>query len=62
MAMTENQNIKLQATPTTIPDVLILEPKVFGDNRGWFIESFNAKDFFIATGLDVQFLQDNHSF
>jgi dTDP-4-dehydrorhamnose 3,5-epimerase len=60
--MTENQNTKLQVTPTTIPDVLILEPKMFGDNRGWFTESFNAKDFFIATGLDVQFVQDNHSF
>ena len=61
-AMTENQNTKLQATPTIIPDVLVLEPKVFGDNRGWFTESFNANDFAKATRLDVGFVQDNHSF
>lgn len=48
-------------TPTTLPDVLILEPKVFGDARGFFFESFNARDFALATGLDVQFVQDNHS-
>lgn len=48
-------------TPTAIPDVLILEPKVFGDARGFFYESFNARDFAQATGLDVGFVQDNHS-
>lgn len=48
-------------TPTAIADVLILEPKVFGDSRGFFLESFNARDFTQATGLDVQFVQDNHS-
>jgi dTDP-4-dehydrorhamnose 3,5-epimerase len=48
-------------TPTVLPDVLILEPKVFGDARGFFYESFNARDFRTATGLDVQFVQDNHS-
>jgi dTDP-4-dehydrorhamnose 3,5-epimerase len=48
-------------TPTNLPDVLILEPKVFGDERGFFFESFNARDFATATGLDVQFVQDNHS-
>jgi dTDP-4-dehydrorhamnose 3,5-epimerase len=48
-------------TPTAIPDVLILEPKVFGDDRGFFFESFNARDFAQATGVDVQFVQDNHS-
>ena len=53
---------KLQAIPTAIPDVLILEPKVFGDNRGWFTESFNAHDFAKATALNVGFVQDNHSF
>ena len=52
---------KLKATPTAISDVLVLEPTVFGDNRGWFTESFNASDFAKATGLDVQFVQDNHS-
>ena len=61
-AMTVESNVKLQVTPTSIPDVLILEPKVFGDNRGWFTESFNAYDFAKATGLDVNFVQDNHSF
>ena len=53
---------KLQVTPTTISDILIIKPKVFGDNRGWFTESFNANDFTAATGLDVEFMQDNHSF
>ncbi len=46
---------------TAIPDALILEPKVFGDSRGFFFESFNAKDFADATGLNVNFVQDNHS-
>ena len=46
---------------TAIPEVLILEPKVFGDSRGFFLESFNAKDFADATGLNVNFVQDNHS-
>ncbi len=53
---------KLQVTATSIPEVLIIEPKVFGDARGWFVETFNANDFVSATGLDVQFVQDNHSF
>jgi len=53
---------KIQATPTAIPDMLILEPKVFGDNRGWLTESFNAHDFAKATALNVEFVQDNHSF
>jgi dTDP-4-dehydrorhamnose 3,5-epimerase len=48
-------------TPTAIADVLILEPKVFGDARGFFYESFNARDFAQTTGLDVRFVQDNHS-
>lgn len=47
--------------PTSLPDVLILEPKVFGDARGFFFESFNARDFAHCTGLDVNFVQDNHS-
>lgn len=47
--------------PTRLPDVLIIEPKVFGDDRGFFFESFNKKDFFGATGLDIEFVQDNHS-
>jgi len=48
-------------TPTAIADVLILEPQIFGDSRGFFLESFNARDFVRATGLDVNFVQDNHS-
>ena len=48
-------------TPTAIPEVLILEPKVFGDDRGFFFESFNQRDFRQITGLDVHFVQDNHS-
>ena len=53
---------KLHITATAIPDVLVVEPKVFGDERGWFTESFNAEDFSEATKLNVQFVQDNHSF
>jgi dTDP-4-dehydrorhamnose 3,5-epimerase len=48
-------------TPTDLPEVLILEPKVFGDDRGFFFESFNQRDFQRATGLEVNFVQDNHS-
>ncbi|KJZ36285.1 MULTISPECIES: dTDP-4-dehydrorhamnose 3,5-epimerase [Pseudomonas] len=46
---------------TRLPGVLIIEPKVFGDERGFFYESFNAKAFEAATGLNTQFVQDNHS-
>lgn len=46
---------------TNIPDVLIIEPKVFGDNRGFFMESFNQKQFDDAIGRKVDFVQDNHS-
>jgi dTDP-4-dehydrorhamnose 3,5-epimerase len=48
-------------TTTPIDGVLVLEPKVFGDARGFFFEIFNARDFEQATGLDVAFVQDNHS-
>ena len=51
----------MKVTPTAIPEVLILEPKVFSDARGFFYESFNQKAFNDATGLDVSFVQDNHS-
>ena len=51
----------MKATPTAIPDVLIIEPKVFGDARGFFFESFNQKAFREATGCDPDFVQDNHS-
>ena len=46
---------------TQLPGVLLLEPRVFGDERGFFFESFNAKDFLQLTGLQAQFVQDNHS-
>ena len=51
----------MKVTPTSIKDVLILEPKVFGDARGFFLESFNDRAFREATGLDLRFVQDNHS-
>ena len=47
--------------PTQIPDVLIIEPKVYGDNRGFFFESFNKKIFSQKTGITDEFVQDNHS-
>jgi dTDP-4-dehydrorhamnose 3,5-epimerase len=51
----------MKATPTAIPDVLVIEPKVFGDARGFFFESFNQKAFDEAVGRHVDFVQDNHS-
>ncbi|MEL6325506.1 MAG: dTDP-4-dehydrorhamnose 3,5-epimerase [Cyanobacteria bacterium J06626_23] len=51
----------MQITRTAIPDVVILDPKVFGDERGFFYESFNKKIFEQGIGADVDFVQDNHS-
>ncbi|AZC22014.1 dTDP-4-dehydrorhamnose 3,5-epimerase [Pseudomonas sessilinigenes] len=51
----------MKVIATDLPGVLIIEPKVFGDERGFFYESFNAKAFAEATGLNVEFVQDNHS-
>lgn len=51
----------MKASPTVLPEVLIVEPKVFGDSRGFFFESFNQRVFNEATGLDAKFVQDNHS-
>lgn len=51
----------MKITSTAIEGVLILEPKVFGDERGFFMESFNQKVFSDAVGRDVEFVQDNHS-
>ncbi|MDT4847819.1 dTDP-4-dehydrorhamnose 3,5-epimerase [compost metagenome] len=51
----------MKAIPTDIPDVLILEPRVFGDERGFFFESFNARTFAEVTGVTCDFVQDNHS-
>jgi dTDP-4-dehydrorhamnose 3,5-epimerase len=46
---------------SSIPDILILEPAVFGDDRGFFFESYNEREFIEKTGIDVRFVQDNHS-
>ena len=51
----------MQAIPTTIPGLLIIEPKVFGDERGFFFECFNQRDFEQLTGRTLRFVQDNHS-
>ena len=51
----------MKVTPLAVPDVLLIEPKVFGDARGFFFESFNQRAFNEVTGLDVQFVQDNPS-
>jgi dTDP-4-dehydrorhamnose 3,5-epimerase len=51
----------MKVTETGLPGVLILEPKVFGDERGFFMESWNARAFREATGVDATFVQDNHS-
>ena len=51
----------MKVTPLAIPDVILIEPKVFGDERGFFFESFNAHSFEQATGLKREFVQDNHS-
>ncbi len=51
----------MKVTPTEHPDVLLIEPKVFGDDRGFFFESFNERSFEEATGRRALFVQDNHS-
>lgn len=51
----------MKAIPTAIPEVLVIEPAVFGDARGFFFESWNQKDFAALVGRDVHFVQDNHS-
>lgn len=51
----------MQATPLAIPEVVLFTPKVFGDERGFFYESFNARAFKEGTGLEPEFVQDNHS-
>ena len=51
----------MQVARSTLPEVLLIEPKVFGDDRGFFFESFNERTFAEKTGLRVHFVQDNHS-
>lgn len=52
---------EMNIVPTAIPDVLLVEPQVFGDQRGFFMESFNQRRWAEVTGLNVRFVQDNHS-
>lgn len=49
------------AIPAPLPDVFVIEPKIYGDERGFFFESFNLRDFQAATGVTLDFVQDNHS-
>lgn len=51
----------MKVTPTAIPEVLLIEPRVFGDERGFFFESYNERAWQQATGLDTRFVQHNHS-
>ncbi len=51
----------MKVTPTSIPEVLLIEPKIFGDERGFFFESYNERSFADATGVNARFVQDNHS-
>jgi len=51
----------MKVTPTALPEVLVIEPRVFGDERGFFFESFNRRDFALAAGVEAEFVQDNHS-
>ena len=51
----------MRVTPTALPEVLIIEPNVFGDSRGFFFESYNHRRFVEAVGHEVRFVQDNHS-
>ncbi|HET9822624.1 MAG TPA: dTDP-4-dehydrorhamnose 3,5-epimerase family protein, partial [Burkholderiaceae bacterium] len=51
----------MEVTPTALPEVLVLKPAVFGDARGFFLESFNQRAFDAALGRHVEFVQDNHS-
>ncbi len=51
----------MKVIPTQLPEVLIIEPRIFGDSRGFFFESYNRQAFNRATGLELDFVQDNHS-
>jgi len=51
----------MKATPGILPEVILLEPRVFGDDRGFFLESYNKRAFQELTGIDAEFVQDNHS-
>ena len=51
----------MEFVPTNLPEVILLRPKIFGDERGFFYESFNRRKFAELTGRDADFVQDNHS-
>ena len=51
----------IEVIQTNLPEVLLIKPRVFGDPRGFFFESFNKRDWLEATGVDCEFVQDNHS-
>lgn len=51
----------MKVTPSALPEVMVIEPRVFGDDRGFFLESYNRRAFKEATGVDADFVQDNHS-
>lgn len=53
--------MNLKATPTALPEVLVIEPRVFGDDRGFFLESYNRAALREAAGIEQEFVQDNHS-
>src|SRR3954452_4469110 len=57
---TERRSQGMNFTPTSLPGVMLVAPRVFGDDRGFFFESFNARAF-AAAGIDATFVQDNHS-
>ena len=54
-------NLKIKVHQTSLDGAFVIEPKVFGDERGWFYESYNQLEFEIATGVTPSFIQDNHS-
>ena len=56
-----SRNICMKVESTAIPDILLITPRVFGDERGFFYESYNHQVFVEKTGLDITFVQDNHS-
>ena len=60
-AFVSYQCLKMEIIKTKIPDILIIKPQVFGDDRGFFFESFNQKQFTEKSGINTQFVQDNHS-
>ena len=61
LSLLNERDNRMNVISTSISEVLVIEPKVFGDSRGFFFESFNQQNFSQATGLDVSFVQDNHS-